>query len=204
MFARDAWTSQTRTPALYPDAVTLVPDLLAVDLLARVDPSAGCSIKDSFASLDLQPFGFRVLFDAEWIARPPRPAARPAMKWEVVRDAAAFAGWEEAWRSHGDPPDLLRATLLDHESVTVVASREEGRVVTGAVLNESSTVVGISNFFAVSGSDASTAWAGCVALASSLFPSSTLVGYEVGATPGGERSDGFEAVGPLRVWLRDG
>jgi hypothetical protein len=38
----------------------------------------GCSIKDSFASLDLTARGFRVLFDAQWIVRrgpaiPPGP-----------------------------------------------------------------------------------------------------------------------------------
>ena len=31
------------------------------DLLARIDSSAGCSVKDSFASCDLRPHGFRVL-----------------------------------------------------------------------------------------------------------------------------------------------
>src|SRR5690349_13349736 len=62
-----AWTSSTRTPPYYPDAVTLIPDLSVPDLLARIDSSAGCSIKDSFASLNLTEHGFRLLFEAQWI-----------------------------------------------------------------------------------------------------------------------------------------
>ena len=77
----DAWTSRTRTPPGYPDAVTLVPRLSVPELLARIDTSVGCSIKDSCASLDLTGYGFRVLFDAQWIvhrgrAVPPRPRWR--------------------------------------------------------------------------------------------------------------------------------
>src|SRR5688572_20466506 len=67
VFDWDAWTSRARTPLLYPDAVTLVPDLSVSELLDRVDRDAGCSIKDSFGSLDLTAFGFRTLFEAQWI-----------------------------------------------------------------------------------------------------------------------------------------
>ena len=74
-FDDDAWTSRTRTPPYYPDAVTLTPSPSIPELLARIDASEGCSIKDSFASLDLHPFGFRELFDAQWITRPAMAAA---------------------------------------------------------------------------------------------------------------------------------
>jgi hypothetical protein len=69
-FAPDAWTSPVRTRDLYPDAVTLVRGVEPEGLLARVDASVGCSIKDSFADLELAPYGFRVLFEAEWIHGP--------------------------------------------------------------------------------------------------------------------------------------
>ncbi|MEV4057998.1 hypothetical protein AB0J55_42910 [Amycolatopsis sp. NPDC049688] len=61
-----AWTSASRTPEFYPDAVTLDPAATAADVLPFVDASAGCSVKDSFAALDLP--GFSVLFVATWIA----------------------------------------------------------------------------------------------------------------------------------------
>lgn len=76
-FDEDAWTSRTRTPPGYPDAVTLVPHPSAPDLLARIDTSAGCSIKDSFASMDMTTYGFRVLFDAQWIVSGDSCPAKP-------------------------------------------------------------------------------------------------------------------------------
>ncbi|MGW3996676.1 hypothetical protein ACWEF6_24585 [Amycolatopsis sp. NPDC004772] len=65
-FGPRAWTSPSRAPEFYPDAVTLAPDATAADILPFVDGSAGCSVKDSFATLALP--GFSVLFEATWIA----------------------------------------------------------------------------------------------------------------------------------------
>jgi hypothetical protein len=69
VFAADAWTAAARTPPLHPDAVTLAPGVDARSLLGRIDDSDGASVKDSFHDLDLAPFGYRVLFEAEWIHR---------------------------------------------------------------------------------------------------------------------------------------
>jgi hypothetical protein len=68
-FAEDAWTAPVRTPPLHPDAVTLAPGVDARPVLARIDDSEGASVKDSFHDLDLGPYGYRVLFEAEWIHR---------------------------------------------------------------------------------------------------------------------------------------
>ncbi len=170
----DAWTSRVRTPPLYPDAVTVAADVSVPGLLARVDASAGCSIKDSFASLDLSAFGFHVLFEAEWMVRPPStgaPASPTAAHtgWEVVRDPEVFASWERAWRGDDGPVGVLRADLLGHPSVTVLAVRDGDRVSAGAVLNRSAGTVGISNVFA--GPEGAPAdWAGCLALADAAVP----------------------------------
>jgi hypothetical protein len=203
-FDQDAWTSRTRTPPGYPDAVTLVPDLSVPDLLTRIDTSVGCSIKDSFASLDMTAYGFRVLFDAQWIvhratAVPPSPEGS---RWEVVHDGAGFAAWERAWRGNDGRPGVFRTELLDHDSVTVLATRRGDRVVAGAVLNRSSTVVGISNFFTRDAGGAAS-WSGCLALAATLFPGSTFVGYESRQGLVAARAHGFDTVGPLRVWIHE-
>lgn len=201
----DAWTSRTRTPPLYPDAVTLVPDPSLPELLARVDASPCCSIKDSFASLDLTSHGFRVLFNAQWIVRgltaPQTIAAGP--RWTVVRDVNAFATWESAWRGGHGPLDVLRADLLRMQSVKVLAAQVDDRIVGGAVLSRSAAVVGISNFFA-DAPTAPTSWQGCLALASALFPGETLVGYESGDALDEAGMYGFDTVGPLRVWVHEG
>src|SRR5215204_654858 len=53
------WSSPVRTPALYPDAVTLRPEISVERLLMGIDTNDGCSVKDCFASLDLGADGFR-------------------------------------------------------------------------------------------------------------------------------------------------
>jgi hypothetical protein len=204
---RDAWTSRVRTPVLYPDAVTLAGDVSVPDLLARVDATAGCSVKDSFASLDLSASGFRVLFDAAWIVRPPVAVlAVPTageVAWDVVRAADDFAAWERAWRGDDGPAGVLRAGLLDHPAVTVLAARDGDRVSAGAVLYHGAGVVGISNLFADPGRG-SAAWAGCLALVDTTFPRSTLVGYESGDALDAALAAGFRTAGALRVWVCEG
>jgi hypothetical protein len=202
-FDEDAWTSRTRTPPGYPDAVTLVPDLSVPDLLTRIDTSVGCSIKDSFTSLDMTAYRFRVLFDAQWIvhratAVPPSP---DDARWEVVHDGAGLAAWERACGNDG-PPGVFRSELLDHDPVTVLAARASGGVVAGAVLNRNSRVIGISNFFTRDSAGAAS-WSGCLALAATLFPGSTFVGYESGQRLVAAQAYGFDTVGPLRVWIQE-
>ena len=204
-FDDNAWTSETRTPAYYPDAVTLVPNPSVPDLMARIDVSTGCSIKDSFASLDLTADGFRVLFDAQWMVRE-SAARRPSVaseNWELVHTPGELATWEQAWRGVDGPEGIFTRELLDHDSVVVVASIADERVVAGAVLYRGATVVGISNFFADPGL-VPAGWSGCLAFADSLFPGSTFVGYESGGALVAARRHGFQPAGPLRVWVNDG
>lgn len=204
-FDDDAWTSRTRTPPYFPDAVTLVTRPSPPDLLARVDVSAGCSIKDSFATLDLSKHGFHVLLDAQWIVRPgtspPPRGAKP--HWKRVVDATSLAGWEKAWRGDDGAVGLFRPDLVDRESVAVLAAYVDDRVVAGAVFNRSATVVGVSNFFVRSGLGPA-AWSGCLALAAELFPATPFVGYESGEDLIAAQVHGFETAGPLRVWIHHG
>src|SRR5215207_9515616 len=90
------WSSRSRTPPFYPDAITLRPGATAEQVLDRVDTGPGCSVKDSYGDLDLTAAGFGILFDAQWIVR---PAGAPdlAERWEVLRDSRALAEWERAW-----------------------------------------------------------------------------------------------------------
>ena len=199
-----AWTSATRTPLYYPDAITLAAEVSAVDLLARIDSSTGCSIKDSYATIDLGPFGFRVLFDAEWIVSN-RPTVHRAggERWERLHGRDDLVAWEAARQSNGDERGLFKPELLDNDQVTFLVSYAHGRVVAGAILNLASGVAGISNFFARAEAD-SQAWDGCVSFARELCPEVQLVGYESGARLRQALDSGFAAAGPLRVWVHDG
>lgn len=199
-----AWTSRTRAPALYPDAVTLVPDPAVLELLDRIDPSPGCSIKDSFASMDLTTYGFTPLFDAHWIVRTPEtiPPITSGRSWSVVQRDESFVAWEIAWRGDHGPPDVLRADLLREASVTVLGAGSNDLMTAGAVLYNSGAVVGISNFFTED--RMAFRWQGCLALATSLFPETPFVGYESGDALRAAIKHGFLTAGPLRVWVYEG
>jgi hypothetical protein len=204
-FDDDAWACSTRTPPNYPDAVTLVPNPSVPHLLSRIDTSVGCSIKDSFASLDLISYGFRVLFDAQWITRTSNGSQHPGgadQCWGLVRDVDDLALWERAWRRADGTTDIFHAELLDNDSVAILVARNGDRIVAGAVLNRSSTVVGISNFFTDSGVD-SASWSDCLTFAESLFPAARFVGYESDDGLVAARSNGFDKAGPVRIWILD-
>jgi hypothetical protein len=196
-FHTDAWVSPRRTPPFYPDAVTLAAAVSIPRLLERVDRSAGCSIKDSFATLDLSAEGFTVLFEAEWIFRPRAPAeVLDAPRWDVVRTAHDLRAWAVACGN-----DVLFAPgLLEDPAVAILGSRDANGIAAGAVANISGSVVGLSNLFTTR-TDVDEAWAGAVTTICATFPGLPLVGYEHGLSLAAARRAGFVAVGPLRVWV---
>jgi len=76
-FRAGYWFSPVRTPRYYPDAVTLLPEIPLEQVLSGIDTSEGCSVKDSFAGLDLAAAGFRPLFTAHWPGSPLGLASGP-------------------------------------------------------------------------------------------------------------------------------
>jgi hypothetical protein len=200
-FAPDAWTSAERTPPLSPDAVTLRPGVPATGVLARIDGSPGCSVKDSFADLDLRPHGFEILFAAEWIQRPPTKPKGDVPPWTPVRDAQSLARWSAAWADAGDPTDLFRPALLRHPDIVVLASMVGPEVVAGAVLNRSTNVVGLSNVF-VTNAAPDDVWPGCLDAITATFSGLPIVGYEPAESLATARHYGFSSLGPLWVWIR--
>lgn len=196
-----AWVSATRTPAGYPDAVTLYDRVDADTLLGQVDASPGCSVKDSFAALDLAADGFTVLFRAEWIHRPAGGSAgRTALRWQAVDSPAALRHWALA---HGGG-DVFHPALLADPSVVVLAAHDgAGRLAAGVVGNHTGAMVGLSNLFAVT-ADPHEAWTGAVAALSARFPGLPLVGYEQGDDLAAARRAGFRPAGDLCVWLKPG
>jgi hypothetical protein len=195
---RDLWVARRRSPPMYPDAVTLGPDPSAAEVLRRVDASPGCSVKDSFASVDLSPDGFRPLFEAEWIHRPARHDLVDGPPWTAVRTPEELRAWGAA---HGGG-DVFRPALLADPAVAILMVRDGDAIGAGVIGNRSDSVVGLSNLF-VTTLDADRAWAGAVGALSVRYPGLPLVGYESGSSLSAARRAGFASVGPLRVWLRD-
>ncbi|MFH8571106.1 hypothetical protein [Streptomyces sp. NPDC017993] len=212
-----AWAGARRTPPLYPDAVTLTPEASAADVLPRVDTrSPGCSVKDSFACLDLASAGFEVLFEAQWIHRPAgTPAPVADVHWDVVHDGDELAAWTAAWRGEpaadgqdgngerGADDGPFRSGLLADAGTSFLWGRRGDAVVAGAVASREGSVVGLSNVFAADG-DPRGAWAGALATVASRWAGPAVVGYESGADLEAAVSHGCLPIGPLRVWWRAG
>ena len=203
LFAQDAWTSPARTPPLFPDAVTLIPLPSVPDLLSRIDSSPGCTIKDSFASLDLTPYGFRALFDAQWIMSPTPPAKAWTVPsdWTEFTDSDGLGLWEEAWCQDDGPSGLFLSGLLS-EDVVVLGRRTNDRILAGGIVNRSVGAAGISNVFSEAGHGSET-WSALAQCARTFFPDLPLIGYERGEALADAQKSGFQAVGSLRVWLAD-
>jgi hypothetical protein len=196
---QDAWTAVRRSPPLYPDAVTLREHASAHDLLPRIDSSPGCSVKDSFASVDLSADGFRLLFEAEWIHRQPtRTRARTRLHWSVVQTTDDLLAWATA---HGGGATFHPA-LLDNPAVVILTARDKGDLVAGVIGNRSESVVGLSNLF-IGEVDLGQVWAEASEALGAQFPGLPMVGYEDGTNLRAAHHAGFVSVGPLRVWLND-
>jgi hypothetical protein len=209
-FDADAWVSARRTPPMYPDAVTLTDDVSMEALLSRIDRTAGCSIKDSFSTIDLAAAGFNVLFVAQWFWRAAaRPPAGGVLRWERVERPDDLRAWS---LEHGGG-STFSPVLLDEPSVTILAGRQRGgRLVAGAVATEGGEAVGISNVFAVGAGDAdedaaaafADVFAGATAAIVERFPDRSVVGYLSTVELAAARAAGFETIGPLRIWLLEG
>jgi hypothetical protein len=205
-FHPHVWASRRRTPRYYPDAVTLDADAMGERVLEIVDSATpGCSIKDSFARLNLLPSGFRILFEGDWIRRAPDQPVRASgrdVPWRRPRDAVALPAWEAAWSGGVAATGLFLPALLDHAAVVVLGGYVGDRLVAGAMLNRSEAVVGVSNLFTTLG-DLGDAWPGCLAAVARAFPSLPIVGYESGDALAAAHQNGFTSIGRLRVWIKE-
>ncbi|GAA2191433.1 hypothetical protein [Micromonospora lupini] len=188
----DAWSVARRSPQWYPDAVTLRPGVDPEALLARIDAGAGASVKDSFADLDLSAYGFRVLFEAQWIhRRPTDPPADPPLT--PVTTPEGLAAWASA---HGGG-ELFRPALLADPRIRVLARHDERGAVVGGAVVSGDDPSGVSNLFSHVG-DPEAIWRAVVASRRGV----ALVGYETAPDLPPARRAGFLPAGPLRVWLR--
>jgi len=215
-FYEEIWINRNPTPRSYPNAVTLTQQ---TDQKARIQELIGAGlagdwgIKDSFCSLALASLGFRVLFEAEWICRTaslPRPEGDVAgMLWVRVDAPADLAAWESAWSgqspgdSHADSDQVFLASLLAEHDVAILAGCRGEHIIAGGIANRTADVVGLSNVF-VPHSDGERLLAGCLAAAIDVFPSLPIVGYEGGRPLAAMRALGFDILGPLRVWVKQG
>ena len=198
VLSEQMWMAPEGSPPLYPDAVTLAPRLAADFVLRRIDTGPGCSVKDSFADLDLSKHGFAVLSDARWLFRgPASPRTRPRLGWQVITSDDDLDRWAVA----ADLEGIIRPKLLRDPTVRVLAVRDEQAVTTGAIVNRTGATVGLSNVFTTA-TPAVSAWRDLPAAVGDAFGGIPIAGYEHGNALAAAVESSFEPIAPLQVWLK--
>lgn len=210
-FRPAAWINLQRTPPYYANGVTLLPEaveeqIAAARLILDARPLGVIGFKDSFNRLDMGPLGFRVLFRANWIARPPATARTrvAGVSFAPIIDESALCEWEAAWAetpAKGSP--VFLPSLLSDPGVKIIAARRGSRIVAGVIANRTPRVVGLTNLF-VRDHDSEQVRRGLVDTASLAFPGILLTGYERGDDLEAMLRLGFRQLDPLTVWIRDG
>ena len=191
------WSSVTAPPPLHSDAVVVEPQVSADQVVDRLRGRATAGVKDSFATLDLERHGMRLLFAASWMYRPPAPSTTAPEAWSVVRTEAGLA----EWTAQHDTTDVLLPGILQRAHFAIVARRVDDQTVAGAVLRLGTGVVDVSNVHAAHGHTVD--WDEIAAVAAYHFPGRPLVGYERGPALSAAVDAGFAAQGPLAVFVRD-
>jgi hypothetical protein len=90
--------------------------------------------------------------------------------------------------------------LLDDPKIHFVAGYDEGKMLSGCLVNETDDVLGISNFF--SPDKAILYWSDVITFLEALFRHKDIVGYERDSLVSELVPLGFEGIGNLRVWLK--
>ncbi|MBW9055120.1 hypothetical protein [Rhizobium mesosinicum] len=206
-FTSTIWFHRRGTPPFYPDVVTLMEaDGEQTEAIATLVNSEGrvWAIKDSYAALDLEPLGFRLLFEAEWIGMRTPVSVPSPISWQRMESAADLARWEMEWRKANGPvaQRIFSEPLLHDPEIAFLLAFEHGKPIGGGILNRAAGVVGLSNLFA-EGRHGETIRRGLIAQAAELYPREPLAGYEHGDDLDEALRAGFELLGPLRVWLKE-
>lgn len=195
------WFSEHPMPRFYPNIISLGADAPIDESINTIDPQlpSGWGIKDSYCDLVLDRKRFTVAFEAQWYCRlPDQHALKPensVSQVSVVQTPAELGRWIAAW---GEGEGILNATLLENKAVELVFIERDDRIVAGLAMNHSGDSIGISNMF---GALEDTLI--CVVSLIEKYPTKGIVGYGDNTELATLSKIGFEAIGNLRVWLRD-
>ena len=195
------WFSEHPMPRFYPNIISLSADAPIDESINAIDPQlpSGWGIKDSYSDLVLDRKRFTVAFEAQWYCRlPNQHALKPensGLQVSVVQTPSELNRWVTAW---GEGEGILNATLLENKAVELVCIERDDRIVAGLAMNQSGDLIGISNMF---GAHEDTL--GCVTSLIERYPTKGIVGYGDSTELAVLSKIGFEAIGNLRVWLRD-
>lgn len=202
-FSSRLWTSPGHRLRLYPNAITLLPEVTAAEVLAITAPGRPVGVKDSFARLNLASAGFGLTVEASWIVYdggPDRPLD-DALSWDQVAGPDELSDWEAAWAGSDSDGRVFLPGLLRDPRCSVLACRQDDTIVAGAIVYAGGGAAGISNVFSA-GVPEDRLWASVRQAVTGLHPDLPVVGYEQGPTLEAARQAGFRVAGPLCVWVR--
>lgn len=194
-----AWFTRNATPSLYPNIVTVDPDADHEQQLAIAievaDELRTASVKDSYASLPLASFGYEELFAARWLWAEPGTLLLDgsATRCERITSSVGIADWISRWTQSGGAANNLIPNLTSDSRVEIWGKRgANGQLYGGLIAFRSTGVLGITNLFgSVSGLLAAVSGEG----------RETLCCYQHGRALSWAIDQGFEAIGPLTVWI---
>ncbi|HEY1706707.1 MAG TPA: hypothetical protein VGG10_00470 [Rhizomicrobium sp.] len=206
-FAASHWHNMRQSPPFYPNLITLTPDdaaeqLAAVRALAESGTlEDGWGVKDSFATLDLAPLGFEMLFAAQWLWRTPVQGEASLSSFTRVNNEPKLAAWERGFSGEHEPMHIFKSALLADPDIAFFGAGARDTVTAGFSVNRHAGVCAISNVFA--SGDAGPDFLSRVTAAASVFSKDLpLVSYMPDQALPEWQAAGFELIGPLRIWVK--
>lgn len=190
------WRTTSNAPIYYPDMITSSRLVTIEEVKDIISTNEVASVKDSFANLDMSPFGYELLFTADWIFH------ELIAKWESVQ-----AEWRQVttendlaeWTSAHGTQNLIRYELLERKDVKIYMNKKKDNLA-GFIANLGANAIGISNVF--SSVNREDLWSDISKIISNDFPGVPMVGYERGADLTAALQSGWITIGPLRVWVK--
>lgn len=213
-FLEGLWINRHKSPPFYPNAVTLAGAEMAdeqrqhIVQLLNSNLTEEWAVKDSFSALDLSNLNFSLLFEAKWIYRNActsvQSPTRDDIHCDIIQSERDLLEWETAWygTTEGDHTRIFLPALLKHQHIAIIAARQKGAIIGGAIASQNAGAVGISNLFYPEKGSLEIC-GGCIEKAAHAFPGLTLVGYETSEELEIMHQLGFESIGDLRVWLKN-
>lgn len=193
-----AWYSTISMPSYYPNVVSIESGIQkeTVSRIAEVLP-VNCAWKDSFAELEIEEFGFKVLFEASWLALTDSPSNETTIRpVSSVTSSVELVEWIAAWGETPIGKTIFLPELLGSK-VRFIFCKSGESISSGLVANLSVDSVGISNCFGDFNEIRD-----CVNHAYEWAQGLPLVGYSSGIELKEMQDFGFEELGKLRVWVR--
>jgi hypothetical protein len=191
------WSALGPPPPWHSAVKTLEPGVEVERVVRTAERFEHGTVADSFGDLELDRYGFDLLFSASWVHRDPSLDNTRGLPdgWSLIDTAESLAEWSLAHDYLG----VLPPAVLHNPRFRILACHHGGHLAGGGVTHQGDPGVGLSN-----------AWgAGAVAesdellkAASALHPGQAITDFAEGTELDAMLASGFTALGPQLVWIR--